>query len=70
MSDVKAPKDCLFVCCACGKTSKNLYGSGERASGWDASCVLNARLFKKSDLEYGNDNRVNKINGPEIKHEN
>lgn len=39
-----APEGKLWVCCVCGKTSRDLYGDGSR-SGWDESCALNARLY-------------------------
>lgn len=39
-----APADQIFVCAACGKTSKNIYGEGDGVLGWDESCMLNAVL--------------------------
>lgn len=41
----------LFVCRACGKTSKDLYG-GDGSYGWDASCSMNAVLVFVADLIY------------------
>lgn len=44
MSDEKrfAPTGAVWVCGACGKTSKDRYGDGR--SSWDESCMLNAIL--------------------------
>jgi hypothetical protein len=40
-----APDGQIFVCGACGKTSKCIYGdSQESFIGWDESCMLNAVL--------------------------
>lgn len=36
-----APIGQVWVCCACGKTARDLFGN-ER--GWDESCMLNAML--------------------------
>ncbi len=57
--------DCLFVCCACGKTSTTRYGYREIAGGlkyentaspgWDESCMLNAQEFAKSRLVWNAD---------------
>jgi hypothetical protein len=37
-----APEGQIWVCGACGKTSKDRYG--DRNSSWDESCALNAVL--------------------------
>lgn len=37
-----APPGTIWVCGACGKTSKDRYG--DRSSSWDESCVLNSVL--------------------------
>ena len=53
-----APEGQVFVCGACGKTAKNLYGDphpqGDDSvpTNWDESCVLNAVLCKEDSLEY------------------
>ena len=46
MSDRFAPEGAIWVCAACGKTSKyDSYGiDGEHSRGWDESCALNAVL--------------------------
>lgn len=41
----------VFVCQACGKRSKDLYG--EKAFGsWDESCMMNAILCKESSVVF------------------
>lgn len=59
MPDQKAKKGQIFVCCACGKTSKTRYG--DEGTGWDESCMLNAVLCYKDKLEYKEDGRVKNI---------
>ena len=47
----------VFVCLACGKRSKDLYGFQRISRGWDESCMLNSALCDESKLtlnEYGN----------------
>lgn len=40
-----APDGQIFVCGACGKTSKSIYGEDpDNPIGWDESCMLNAVL--------------------------
>lgn len=64
-----APEGKLWVCCACGKTSTDLYGDHnnpvvervEISPGWDESCILNARLFPVGALVYDGA-RVVKVN--------
>ena len=34
----------MFVCGACGKRSRDLYGEQRIDRGWDESCMLNAVL--------------------------
>lgn len=50
-SNEVAPAGSLFVCCACGKTSRTRYGIGN-TNGWDESCMLNCQLFEESWLHY------------------
>lgn len=43
--DRYAPDGQIWVCSACGKIARDLYGlEGEHSQGWDESCVLNAVL--------------------------
>ena len=42
--DKVAPDGQLYVCGACGKTSKDLFGNQKISYGWDESCTLNAVL--------------------------
>lgn len=45
MSERIAPAGQIWVCAACGKTSRDEYGiEGEHSYGWDESCALNAVL--------------------------
>lgn len=42
-----APDGCTWVCMACGKKAKDLFGcdEGQYDPGWDESCMLNACLM-------------------------
>jgi hypothetical protein len=62
-----APEGKLWVCCACGKTSKDQYG--DPATSWDESCVLNSRLFEVSRLVYANGRVVRVTEPPALKAE-
>jgi len=43
-----APEGQIYICGACGKRSKSLYGIDDAIdSGWDESCMLNAVLVYK-----------------------
>ena len=58
----KAPKDCLWVCLACGKTSEDqIDGVGEGSRGWDESCFLNSRLVKKCNITRKENGRVAQV---------
>ena len=60
-----APEGKIWVCLACGKVSKDLFGSNnpeETTRGWDESCVLNAQLFDTDKLVFDVDSgRVTEI---------
>lgn len=47
----EAPVGQVWVCTACGKTSKDRGGNHAISRGWDESCMLNAVLCyeKKTD---------------------
>ena len=46
-----APLGKIWVCTACGKTSRDEYGfSPEHSYGWDESCTLHAKLFDVAKL--------------------
>lgn len=65
--DQIAPEGFIYVCHACGKTSKDRYGynkkyPGETSYGWDASCYMYSKMYKKSQLEYDEFKKVSKIN--------
>lgn len=58
MPNEVAPEGTLWVCMACGKTSRDLYGEQAINKGWDESCVLNAALCNIDKMKYGPDGRV------------
>lgn len=43
VGDYVAPEGQIWVCGACGKTSRSKYGN-QAQYGWDESCVMNAVL--------------------------
>ena len=50
-----APPGHVWVCLACGKTSKTQFGFDEKNQncadrGWDESCMLNSQIFQESQL--------------------
>ncbi len=45
-----APPGAVFVCVACGKRSRDLYGNQRLDYGWDVSCVLNSMLCVEETL--------------------
>lgn len=49
--NILAPDGRVFVCLACGKLSKDLYGFHKISRGWDESCMLNCRLYLEDELE-------------------
>lgn len=46
-----APEGYIWVCCVCGKRSRDNYGNDPIDHGWDESCILNCVLAKEADLE-------------------
>ena len=40
----------VWVCCACGKRSRDSYGDDPINRGWDESCVLNCREYPEDKL--------------------
>jgi hypothetical protein len=50
-----APEGKIWVCCACGKTSRDKYG--DPGTSWDAACVLNSQLFDEDKLVYADDGK-------------
>lgn len=50
MGNIVAEPGQIFVCSACGKRSKDLYGNQSLSHYWDVSCVLNAVLCKEDHL--------------------
>lgn len=49
MANQIAPDGQIWVCGACGKRSKDLYGEQAVNHGWDESCMLNACLCYADD---------------------
>jgi len=63
--DLIAPEGKVWVCLACGKTSRHKYGDEDRwATGWDVSCTLNCDLFDEKDLVRNEHGRVVSIKRP------
>jgi transposase-like protein len=54
-----APAGKLWVCHACGKTSRDRYG--DPYSRWDASCALNSGLHDETTLVRNEYDRVIRI---------
>ena len=50
MTQKIAPRGAVFVCSACGKRSRDLYGYQAISPGWDESCSLNAILCDEESL--------------------
>lgn len=48
-----APEGQIYVCCMCGKKSKDMYGDLKIDKGWDASCMMNAVLCYEKKGENG-----------------
>lgn len=47
-----APEGQVYVCNACGKRSKDLYGKQKIDFWWDESCAIHAVLCYESSLEF------------------
>jgi hypothetical protein len=59
--NVVAPEGCVWVCSACGKLSRDRYGSQAISHGWDAACVLSCVLVKKTHLVCDASGRVTSV---------
>jgi hypothetical protein len=46
----RAPDGQVWVCQACGKRSRDLYGDEPLSYGWDESCILHAALLPEDRL--------------------
>jgi len=44
VGNYEAPPGQIWVCGACGKTSRDKYGEKRISRGWDESCMMNAVL--------------------------
>lgn len=49
-----APEGFVFMCMACGKTAKSIYGA-DGDYGWDESCAINCKLVSIEELIDGED---------------
>lgn len=61
MSNLTAPKGKVFVCCACGKRSRDRYGDQPLTRGWDVSCMMNAHLYEEWRLTLDENGTVTRI---------
>lgn len=52
MENEIAPEGAVYVCSACGKRSKDLYGQQKIDHWWDESCILHAVLCKEDSLVF------------------
>lgn len=50
MANQIAGEGLVWVCMACGKRSKDLYGNKAINFGWDESCMLNAIVCEEASL--------------------
>jgi hypothetical protein len=57
----------VYVCMACGKRSKDIYGFKKISRGWDESCMLNALLCYEDKLKIENECVVDILEGGRIK---
>lgn len=48
-----APEGKIYVCCLCGKRSKDKYGDEKIDKGWDVSCMMNSILCYEEKSEDG-----------------
>jgi hypothetical protein len=58
MSNTIAPKGQVYVCCACGKRSKDRYGDQPIDHDWDVSCMMNSVLVYEDSIQLGESGRV------------
>lgn len=58
MDNPIAPPGAVYVCGACGKRSRDLYGNEKISRGWDVSCVINAILCVEATLVMDGDQVV------------
>ena len=56
MANEVAPAGQVWVCCSCGKRSRDRYGDQAISSGWDASCMLNSVLCYEDKISVENGN--------------
>lgn len=66
-------RETVFVCCACGKRSKDRFGYEKIDRGWDESCMLNSVEAYVDSLTIGSHGFVTGISEggiiPEASHE-
>lgn len=59
----QAPDGQVFVCGACGRASRHLYGDGK--SSWDESCMSNAVLCHETSIVHDECGRITKADAVE-----
>jgi len=64
MSNHEAPQGQIYICGACGKRSRDVYGSNKIDRGWDASCMMNSVLVYENSIVMEN-GRVTAANAVE-----
>lgn len=60
MANEIAPVGQIWVCCACGKRSRDRYGDQALSKWWDVSCMLNSVLCYEDKITV-NDGVVTQI---------
>lgn len=46
-----APAGQVFICGACGKRSRDIYGDQAIDRGWDESCFINSHLMDEDEAQ-------------------
>ncbi len=46
-----APSGQVFICGACGKRSRDIYGDQAIDQGWDSSCFINSHLMPEDEAQ-------------------
>ena len=58
MSNTIAPKGAVWMCAACGKRSRDRYGTKPIDRGWDESCMMNSVLVAKESIKRDEKGRI------------
>lgn len=57
----RAPRGFIYVCMACGLTSRDAYGKEATKEGWTDNCSFESALVRKSLIVYREDGTVEKV---------